>query len=370
MISTTSGLFDLAIFAAYISIPLQLIFVATRKVTAIDFRKITGNMTTDELAVSRTLILAFALFILFCGFGHGIKAYKALTNTSEAIEALEVPVHVATALVSVGTSLLLAISLPKIMFFCNSIEIHRKGYLKVMMEERGEQFSFCERDGQELKSDQAEQLKTSERELRSKLVVMEKRFKKLHDEMQSGSVDPVRAGYAKELSVDLQQLEEGLEGIHRKTEELAQELKPLPNLLGKSQGQRQVLSVAQLLQLIAAVYVLQKARPKWGSNPDGTWGDFHILLKRILKKGQSKDLVIPLGSWMEICTWCASLSSKQLIAILQTVLEFSSAPEPEQVVKLAEQLDVVEESADGNQTQPREALWCDDVELLAWLKFS
>ena len=30
--------FDLAIFAAYISIPLQLIFVATRKVTAIDFR--------------------------------------------------------------------------------------------------------------------------------------------------------------------------------------------------------------------------------------------------------------------------------------------------------------------------------------------
>ena len=48
----------------------------------VSMRKITGNMTTDELAVSRTLILAFALFILFCGFGHGIKAYKAVPLAS------------------------------------------------------------------------------------------------------------------------------------------------------------------------------------------------------------------------------------------------------------------------------------------------
>ena len=40
-------------------------------------RKITGNMSSDELAISRTLIIAFACFILCCGCGHGIRARKA-----------------------------------------------------------------------------------------------------------------------------------------------------------------------------------------------------------------------------------------------------------------------------------------------------
>eukprot|EP00438_Fugacium_kawagutii_P003672 Skav224242 [mRNA] locus=scaffold939:1421756:1432199:- [translate_table: standard] len=64
------------------------------------WKKITGNMNSDELSMSRTLIMAFALFILCCGCGHGMRARKAWLLT-----------------------------------FCNDIEIHRKGYMKIVMEE-------------------------------------------------------------------------------------------------------------------------------------------------------------------------------------------------------------------------------------------
>jgi len=154
---TASALLDLAICVAYVSIPLQLVFVATRKVTAIDFRKITGNMSSDELAISRTLIIAFACFILCCGCGHGIRARKALSNTSEDfLSRMEHTIHVGTALVSVLTSLLLGMWLPKLLSFCNDIEIHRKGYMKIVMEEYA-------KEDQIVTSGDLEEMKGSER---------------------------------------------------------------------------------------------------------------------------------------------------------------------------------------------------------------
>jgi len=35
-------------------------------------------MSSDELSESRALLIAFALFIVFCGCGHGINARKAM----------------------------------------------------------------------------------------------------------------------------------------------------------------------------------------------------------------------------------------------------------------------------------------------------
>lgn len=71
-----------------------------------------------------------------------------------------------------------------------------------------------------------------------------------------------------------------------------------PNEYVWLRGHRKVLSTSQLKQIIGAIYVLNKvrcrcrsvlpfsqpnltwqARPKWAENPDGTWGDFHILLR-------------------------------------------------------------------------------------------
>jgi len=96
---TKSAVLDLAICAAYVSIPLQLLYVATRKVTTIDFRKITGNMSSDELSESRALLIAFALFIVFCGCGHGINARKALSeSSSDFLEAFQKTVHAALIL--------------------------------------------------------------------------------------------------------------------------------------------------------------------------------------------------------------------------------------------------------------------------------
>ena len=76
-----------------------------------------------------------------------------------------------------------------------------------------------------------------------------------------------------------------------------QGLPTLCSIFKFARGHRKVLSILQLKQIIAAVYMLLKAcflchigkvvgvgiaqaRPKWAENPDGTWGDFHLLLRR------------------------------------------------------------------------------------------
>lgn len=274
---TTSALLDLAICVAYVSIPLQLVFVATRKVTAIDFRKITGNMSSDELAISRTLIIAFACFILCCGCGHGIRARKALSNTSEDfLSRMEHTIHVGTALVSVLTSLLLGMWLPKLLSFCNDIEIHRKGYMKIVMEEYA-------KEDQIVTSGDLEEMKGSERELRGKVASLEAQLKRTAHELLIA-----QETNRQDFSVDVISLEETAGGILQKSKDLSQELKPLPNLLGKCQGHRKVLSTSQMKQIIGAIYVLNKARPSWAENPDGTWGDFHILLRRIVGQKSAK----------------------------------------------------------------------------------
>ncbi|CAL1145831.1 unnamed protein product [Cladocopium goreaui] len=326
---TTSALLDLAICVAYVSIPLQLVFVATRKVTAIDFRKITGNMSSDELAISRTLIIAFACFILCCGCGHGIRARKALSNTSEDfLSRMEHTIHVGTALVSVLTSLLLGMWLPKLLSFCNDIEIHRKGYMKIVMEEYA-------KEDQIVTSGDLEEMKGSERELRGKVASLEAQLKRTAHELL----------IAQDFSVDVISLEETAGGILQKSKDLSQELKPLPNLLGKCQGHRKVLSTSQMKQIIGAIYVLNKARPSWAENPDGTWGDFHILLRRIVGQKSAKYATLPSESWLEVCNWCASLSHQQLISLLQSVLNFANSPKPEKVVEIADQLKLINAAA-------------------------
>lgn len=151
-------------------------------------------------------------------------------------------------------------------------------------------------------------------------------------------------------------------------------------------GHRKVLSTSQMKQIIGAIYVLNKvrcrtalhsyrtnltwpqARPSWAENPDGTWGDFHILLRshsaamnsfaessrgfdclrpnlrnrgpeiceichtpiwelvghsaaqRITKKAcilREKSLGQLSFASQEVCNWCASLSHQQLISLLQ-----------------------------------------------------
>ncbi len=121
-------------------------------------RKITGNMSSDELSVSRTLLIAFALFILVCGLGHGINARKAVgtelkgeawggcqrllstgkrnkqffgvsrpqgqiseiwqaiaESSSDFLDVFQRTVHLATAITSVCTSVLLGVWLPKLL---------------------------------------------------------------------------------------------------------------------------------------------------------------------------------------------------------------------------------------------------------------
>eukprot|EP00434_Breviolum_minutum_P017381 symbB.v1.2.015348.t1/scaffold1094.1/size138377/13 len=320
---TKSAVLDLAICAAYVSIPLQLLYVATRKVTTIDFRKITGNMSSDELSESRALLIAFALFIVFCGCGHGINAWKALSeSSSDFLEAFQKTVHVGTALVSVSTSVLLGVWLPKLLSFCNDIEIHRKGYMKIMLEEQGEKYCQGGEASPVATSSALEQMKGSERELRSKVAMLEGKLKKMQDLYRENTR---RA----QDQIDLQQLEEASSSVHEKSKQLAKELEPLPNLLGKCQG------------------AVSRARPKWAENPDGTWGDFHLLLRRILGQtpaGKSS-LNIPSDCWLEVCIWCGSLSQQQLISILQSVLNFCSSPKPEKVVEIAEKLEPINAAA-------------------------
>jgi len=334
---TTSAWLDLAICVAYVSIPLQLMIVATRKVTAIDFRKITGNMSSDELAISRTLIIAFACFILCCGFGHGMNARKALLDTSrDFFSKTERAIHVGTALVSVITSILLGMWLPKLLSFCNDIEIHRKGYMKIVMEE-------YVKDDQMVTSGDLEEMKGSERELRSKISNLEAQLKRMTHELSIA-----QEINRQDFSVDVLQLEETAGGILQKSKDLSQELKPLPNLLGKCQGHRKVLSTSQLKQIIGAIYVLNKARPRWAENPDGTWGNFHILLRRIVGQKSAKHATaatVPSESWLEVCNWCASLSHQQLISLLQSVLNFANSPKPEKVVEIADQLKLINAAA-------------------------
>jgi len=318
---------DMAICIAYISIPLQLIFVATRKVTAVDFRKIAGSMTTDELAISRLVLFVFALFILCCGFGHGIQAHKAFSPDS-LITVMERPMHIMTAIVSIVATTLLAVSLPKCHRFFNSIEIHRKGYLKVVLEDmepgRTSGTGMCESSGE------------CERDLRNKVAVLEKKLQNVNfPEGVSQSVPNKDGGEGGGALID---------AIHDTCSELAQELRPLPNLLGRCcassrqsprRDQLNRLSQTQILQIISATYVLRKARPKWGTYPEETWGDFCSLLKRILRKKLASRAGIAPELWLEICEWCASLTSSELHSILETVLAFAGSPKSHHVVKLA-----------------------------------
>jgi len=296
-------------------------------------------MSSDELAESRALLIAFALFIVFCGCGHGINARKAISeSSSDFLDAFQKIVHVGTALVSVSTSVLLGVWLPKLLSFCNDIEIHRKGYMKIMLEEQGEKYAQGEASPIATSLD-LEEMKGSERELRSKVAMLEGKLKRTQ-EMYRENIRRAQD------QIDLQQLEEASSSVHEKSKQLAKELEPLPNLLGKCQGHRKVLSTLQLKQIIAAVYMLQKARPTWAENPDGTWGDFHLLLRRILGQTPGKSsLNIPSDCWLEVCMWCGSLSQQQLLAILQSVLNFCSSPKPEKVVEIAEKLEPINAAA-------------------------
>jgi len=209
-----------------------------------------------------------------------------------------------------------------------------------MLEEQGEKYCQGGEASPVATSSALEQMKGSERELRSKVAMLEGKLKKMQDLYRENTR---RA----QDQIDLQQLEEASSSVHEKSKQLAKELEPLPNLLGKCQGHRKVLSILQLKQIIAAVYMLLKARPKWAENPDGTWGDFHLLLRRILGQtpaGKSS-LNIPSDCWLEVCIWCGSLSQQQLISILQSVLNFCSSPKPEKVVEIAEKLEPINAAA-------------------------
>ncbi|CAE7940008.1 unnamed protein product [Symbiodinium necroappetens] len=319
---------DIAICISYISIPLQLIFMATRKVQAVDFRKIAGSMTNDELATSRLLLFVFALFILCCGFGHGIHAQKAFSPES-LINVMEAPVHIMTAVVSMVATTLLAVSIPKCARFFDSIEIHRKGYLKVVLEDMEPG-----RAGGNMTSGRPEE---AERDLRNKVAVLEKKLQNLtFGQSVSQSVPNKEGGEGVGSEV--------IDTIHNTCSELAQDLQPLPNLLGSCfassrqsprRDQLNRLSQTQILQIISATYVLRKARPNWGTYPEETWGDFCSLLKRILRKKLASRAGIAPELWLEICEWCASLTSSELHSILETVLAFAGSPKSHHVVKLA-----------------------------------
>jgi len=126
---------DILIFLSYISIPVQLVLLLLKPPVVMDHRKLTSTFSNMELFRTRLLLLYFAMFIIFCGLGHGINAMCSATTDESLWCFLVVPGKMVIALTSGATSVMLLLWMPSLTTWLRAIEIHRRGFTEVVVNE-------------------------------------------------------------------------------------------------------------------------------------------------------------------------------------------------------------------------------------------
>lgn len=126
---------DILIFLCYLSIPVQLLLLLLMQPGVMYHRKLTSTFSNIELFRTRLLLLYFAMFIICCGLGHGINAMCSATTDESLWCFLVVPGKMVIALTSGATSAMLLLWMPSLTSWLRAIEIHRKGFTEVVVNE-------------------------------------------------------------------------------------------------------------------------------------------------------------------------------------------------------------------------------------------
>mmetsp|Transcript_31847 Transcript_31847/g.93134 ORF Transcript_31847/g.93134 Transcript_31847/m.93134 type:complete len:701 (-) Transcript_31847:63-2165(-) len=126
---------DIFIFLSYISIPVQLLLLVLKPPVVMDHRKLTSTFSNLELFRTRLLLIYFALFIIFCGVGHGNTAMCSASGEESTWCLLIVPGKMVIAITSGATSIMLMIWMPSMTTWLANIEIHRRGFTQVVVNE-------------------------------------------------------------------------------------------------------------------------------------------------------------------------------------------------------------------------------------------